>query len=113
MGLAIAPDRPVAVVDEADLFSVDFTDVLESGEKLTGTPTVIEVTSTDLMIANKSVNTAILIINNKTVAIGKAIQFKVSGHLVSHTPYTIKITCGTDSSPAQTKVRYVIFNVEA
>lgn len=94
-------------------FAVSFADVVDSGELLTGTPTVAEQTSSDLTITNKVVNSAALTINNKTVAIGNAVQFKVVGHLLATLEYTIKITVLTDSSPAQTKIGYVKFKVEA
>ena len=112
MSLSTAPQRPVAVVGETNNFSVSFAGRLDSGEVMTGTPTAVEQTSSDLTISNVAVNTAALTINDISVAIGNAVQFKVLGQLVANTPYTVKITAGTDSTPAQTKVGYVIFKVE-
>lgn len=112
MGLATAYQRPVLVVGETRNVAVDFQDVLDSGELLTGTPTVAEVTTTDLTIASKAINTAALTIDGRAVAIGEAVQFKVSGQLAANSPYTIKITVSTTASPAQTLVRYVVFEVE-
>ena len=108
-----APERPVAGVGETNNLSVSFVGVLDSGELLTGTPTATEVTSSDLTISNVAVNTAALVINDITVAIGKAVQCKVVGQLAASVLYTIKITAATDSTPAQTKIRYVKFKVEA
>lgn len=113
MGLSTAPERPSAPVGEVNGFSASFVGKLDSGELLTGTPTVVEVTSTDLTITNKVVNSVALTINNKTVAIGNAVQFKVTGHLLATLNYTIKITVVTDSSPARTKIGYFKFKVEA
>lgn len=113
MSIHTAPERPIAIVGETNNFSVSFADVLDSGELLTGTPLVVEVTSSDLTISNKAVNTGALTINDISVAIGLAVQFKVVGQIVASTPYTVKITASTDSTPAQTKVRYVKFKVEA
>ena len=107
-----AKERLTAVVGETRLFSVSFDGKLDSGELLTGTPTVVEVTTSDLTISNKAVNVAALSINHETVAIGKAVQFKVSGQLAASSPYTILITCGTDSDPAQTVKGRVVFKVE-
>lgn len=112
MGINTAPERPVAAVGETNLFSVSFAGVLDSGESLTGTPTVAEQTSSDLTISNVSVNTVALTINDRTVAIGDAVQFKVIGQLAATMTYLLKITATTDSSPAQTKVKYVEFKVE-
>lgn len=112
MSLHTAPQRPVATVGETNNFSVSFAGVLDSGELLTGVPTAIEQTSSDLTISNVAVNTVALVINDIDVAIGLAVQFKVVGHLVANSPYTVKITVGTDSDPAQTKVRYIKFRAE-
>ena len=112
MTLNTAPERPVTAVGETNLFSVSFVGVLDSGESLTGTPTVTEVGTSDLTIENKVVSTTSLTINGKSVAAGKAVQFKVSGQAVANSPYTVKITVSTDSTPAQTKVKFVKFTCE-
>jgi len=111
MGDNTAPQRPVAVPGETRNFAVSFANVLDSGESLTGTPTVAEQTSSDLSIANKVVSTAVLTINNKSVAVGAAVQFKVTGQLTTRSPYTIKITVSTDATPAQTLIGFVVFPV--
>ena len=113
MGLGTAPERPVATVGETNLFSVSLAGVLDSGELATGTPTVTEVTTSILTVSNVAVNTAALTINDISVAIGKAVQFKVINQTVASSPFTLKITFATDSTPAQTKIRYVTFTVEA
>jgi len=113
VGVNTAYERPVAVVGETNAFAVSFSGVLDSGELLTGTPTVAEQTSSDLTIQNKVVSTVALTINGATVAIRMAVQFTVVGQAAANSPYTIKITVGTDATPAQTKVKYVTFAVEA
>lgn len=112
--IILAPQEPVTVEGEVNNFAVSFADILDDDESLTGTPTVEEVTTSDLTIGDslKQVNTSVLVINEKSVAIGKAVQFDVSGQLVDNSPYTIKITVTTDATPAQTKIRYVRFSVE-
>jgi len=107
-----APERPVLVPGETRLFSVSYDDALDSGESLTGTPTVEEQTTTDLTITNETVSDTALTIKDKSVPAGRAVQFLVSGQLIANSPYTIKITCSTDSSPAQTLIRFVAFKVE-
>ena len=106
-----AQERPVAVPGETNLCSVSLVGILDSGELATGTPTVTEVTTTDLTITSIAVSTAELTINNKAVAVGKAIQFKVVGQLVANSPYTLKITVATDSTPAQSKIVFVKLDV--
>ena len=80
---------------------VSFKDALDSGELLTGTPTIVEVTTSDLTLSDKVVNTAKLTIAGKSAAIGQAVQFKVLGGTADKT-YTILITTSTDATPAQT-----------
>jgi hypothetical protein len=103
---------PIAVVGEVRNVAVDFTELLDSGESLTGTPTVTEITTTDLTFANVAVNTAILTIYGVSVAVGKAVQFKVSGQLAGVT-YKIKLSATTDATPAQTIIRKVKFPTKA
>jgi len=78
-----------------------FDDVLDSGELLTGTPTIAEVTTTDLTISSKSVSTAELIIDGITTPIGEAVQCSITGG-VADTSYDVLITVSTDATPAQT-----------
>lgn len=80
--------------------AVSFENVLDSGELLTGTPTV-SATPSGLTFASIKVNTVALTINGATVAIGKAVQFKVTGGS-SDVKYQIEASCGTDATPAQT-----------
>lgn len=102
MTTAIVPQLQYKQVSEARLVSVSFDNELEDGETFTGnTPTVTEITTTDLTLDNKAVSTAALEINGKTVAIGRAIQFRVSGGTAG-TTYKIAIQCATDATPAQT-----------
>lgn len=75
--------------------SIDFAGKLDSGELLTGTPTVEEVGSSALTITNKQVNATSKTINGRDAAAGEAVQFRVSG-LVAGTSYLIKVTVSTD-----------------
>lgn len=79
---------------------VDFQGKLSAGEILTGTPTVTSV-PTGLTFANIAVNTVALTVNDVAVAIGEAVQFKVSGGTAG-TRYTLVISAGTNATPAQT-----------
>ncbi len=106
-----ATQVPTFAPGEVNILSCSFDGKLESGELLTGTPTVAEQTTSDLTITNVVVNTVALVINTKTVAIGKAVQCKVIGQLVANSPYLLLFTVGTDASPAQTKKGYGRFMV--
>jgi hypothetical protein len=87
------------------LVRVNCTRDLDSGVSLTGTPTVVEVTTTALTLASKAVNTATYVESHSgtTVAIGKAVEFTVTGG-VAGTTYTVRITVSTTSTPAETLV---------
>jgi hypothetical protein len=95
---------------DTEVVSVDYTDLLDKGELLTGTPTIVEVPPSDLTLGNKAVSTAELIIQERTVAIGAAVQFTVSGQS-DETTYAVRITVSTDATPARTFVRDVQFTV--
>jgi hypothetical protein len=73
--------------------SVNFADLLDSGELLTGTPTV--VSDTDVTIDNEQVNDEIIIINNESVAVGNAVQFTVECAVAGN--YTVEIKVSTDA----------------
>ena len=100
MAMPYAPQRPSKTASEVRNVAVSFVGKLDSGELLTGSPTVAESTG-DLAIANVAVSTAALTINGASVAAGAAVQFSVSGGTAG-TTYVITIACGTDSTPAQT-----------
>lgn len=98
-------------VSETEVVSINYSDVLDSGELLTGTPTVTEVSTANLSLANKLVSTATYTesFSGETVAIGKAVQFTVTTSTAGL--YQIRVSVATDSSPARTLVRdlYVRF----
>ena len=82
--------------------AVDFTDLLDGDEVLTGTPTVADINATgDLTIASVRRNTAAVEINGRSVVASKAVQFSVTGFQADAT-YTLRVSCGTDATPAQT-----------
>ncbi len=88
-------------VNEVRNVAISFVGVLDSGEDLTGTPTVEEVATSDLTFGNQRVSTVVLEINGTSVPIAKAAQFKVNGG-VANKLYTIRITAGSTATPAQT-----------
>ena len=108
---ATAQQVPSKTESEVVNGAVSFVDVLDKGERLTGTPTIDAVT--DLTFANILVSTVILIINNNSVPAGMAVQFSVSGGLAATGTYTIPVVCGTDSIPAQTRRGKLTLTVES
>lgn len=101
--------EPVISEGDVDMVAIDYTPYLDSGELLTGTVTVTHVSGPATpTFANNAVNTASVVILGKTVAIGKAVQFKVSGQTAStSTPYYADITVSTNSTPARTVKRRI------
>lgn len=82
--------------------AVDCRGQLDSGEVITGTPTVV-ASPTGPTIDNVKVSTAELTIKGASVPAGGAVQFRVSG-LTAGVRYQFTITASTTSSPAQTLV---------
>ncbi len=111
MGANTAPNIPTFAVGEIRNCSVSFDALLSSGEGLTGTVNAVEQTTNHLTISNSVVSTNALTIRGKSVAVAKAVQFSVRNHVVSGSPYTIQITTSTNSTPAQTFVKQVMFSV--
>lgn len=97
---------------EVRTVAVHFLDKLglpvTAGELLTGTPTVAEQTTSALTLDNKRVNTGTITVLSRTCIAGKAVQFRITASgATAGTEYTIKITCGTDATPAQTLETFV------
>ena len=91
--------------------AMDFTPLLRSGELLTGTPTVVEPGGTShLTISDVGLISSTVSLNGSEVPANGAVQALIAGG--SAGKYTIKITAGTDSTPAQTQVRSGTFFVE-
>jgi hypothetical protein len=109
MALALV-ELPTIGVGDVELFAIDYTEILDTGEALSS-GTATEVTTTALTITNVAVNSDTLVINGVNVNIGRALSFKVSGQVIN-TTYTILVTVITNSSPARTLARHAKFRVE-
>jgi hypothetical protein len=110
----LAPQRYRIKRGSVRLVSIDCRGWLESGETLTGTPTITIAPSsgTPPTLSNKAVNTGALTINGQSVGIGQALQCLVT--TTSSTTvgsYTITAQCGTNATPAQTVIGDVIIDV--
>lgn len=98
----LAPQVHDKAPTEVRNVGVDFTDDLASAELLTGTPTVTS-DLTGLTFTSPTVLTVATVINGRSVAIGKGITVSVSGGTEGD-DHLLTITCGTNSTPAETVV---------
>jgi hypothetical protein len=110
MGVATASEIIEAVVGETRYVAISWDDVLLAGDTITGSPTAVEVTTSNLTIASVAANTVAKTILRESVAIGRALLFKVSGHLAANSPYTIKMTVSTTDGDGPI-IRYVTLKV--
>lgn len=115
MGCKTAKELHCVTTSEVRNLYVEFSDDLVGSDKLTGTPTIVEVTTSDLTLSNEVVTTATYqSAKGETVAIGAAVSFKVDASEASaSTTYTIKITCATDNAVPETLHGEVQISVEA
>ena len=104
--------RPSKQVSEVVNVECDWRAMLNEDELLTGTPTITEVTSSDLTLSNKAVNTAALTILGEDVGISQETTFTITGGS-ANTDYTVQIQTTTDASNAQTLRALVQFRCEA
>lgn len=107
----LAPQRQTMSAGETRLVSVDFTGKLDGGELLTGAVTTA-ISPSGPTISNAAVSMSALTINGETVAIGQAVQFKITG-TTAGTTYAVTITVATNSTPAETLQGAVIIVVDA
>jgi|GEM_PF-2122792 len=112
MGTSIAKQFQTKTVSEIRNASVSFVDMLDGSELLTGTPTVTELTTTDLTLTNAAINTVALTIDGDPVGLSQAVTFRISGG-VANTFYSIQIVATTDAAVAQTLYGTVILQVIA
>ncbi len=76
--------------------SVDYTQSLDDGETLTGTP-VVEANG-GLIVSSESVNTEPLTINRRTVQPGYAVQFQVNPTAATTGHHNVITRCGSTGS---------------
>ena len=94
-----APECYAIHTAEKRNIAVDFRGMLDSGELLTGSPTVTEKTTTNLAITNAQINAAQVEINRSDVPIGMAVQFVVEADsgTEENSPYSLDIAVDTDA----------------
>jgi hypothetical protein len=109
--MARAPQIRTKHPDETRSAAVSFDDVLDSGELLTGTPTVT-IDPSGPTLSNKRVNTGTIVVDGRSVVAGRGVQFSVAGGTDGER-YEITVTCGTDASPSQTVIATLTLDVAA
>ena len=77
-----------------DMGALDYTEWLDDPEELSGTPTVVELDSSDLTITDVTRNVGELVILGETVAPNHAVTFKFSG-MQAGKNYKLRITADT------------------
>ena len=93
------------MIGEQANVAIDFRGLLDTGETLTGTPTVTEVDTTLFTLSSKAVSVGSLTINGKTVGAGLAVQFFINATAATAGGYLLRVLCGT--SEGQTRGGYV------
>tara|TARA_R110000751_G_scaffold97516_1_gene189781 strand:- start:174 stop:500 length:327 start_codon:yes stop_codon:yes gene_type:complete len=76
---------------------ISFDELLVDSDVLTGTPTAVEVTTSDLTITTVQTNVGTVTILGKTIPIANAVTFLCAGGTAG-TTYTIAITVSTVGS---------------
>ena len=89
----------------------NFVNELRASELLSGTPTVVEQTTSDLTITNQGLNAGSVTIAGSVAAASQAVLWTVSGGTAGQL-YSLKITVSTDASDSRTLNRLTDFFVE-
>lgn len=100
MTKSIGPTETISE-DDVEVIAVDLTNWLDDGEQLTGTPTVVEVTTADLTLDNKSISLVPQKVNGFMAPAGHVVLFRMTGQQTG-TTYTVKITASTNASIPRT-----------
>lgn len=79
------------------IVSSDFIGQLDSGELLSGTPSVTAPVAAGLTLTQKQVNSTAITVNGVSCAAGQAVQFKADATSANAGTYVLDITCGTDA----------------
>lgn len=91
------PQRNKMGVGETRIAAVNFGPTLDDSDTLTGTPTVVEQTTSDLTISQVTLNSATYEErgSGETVAANTAVKFAVTGGSVANSPYSLLVTAST------------------
>ena len=96
--------------------TIDIAGLLKGTELATETPaspgvspTAVEVNTSELTIANVAVNTAEQTVDGRTVAVGKGIDYTISGFVSGK--YTVEIVLWTSATVAAKRVCFAKYEV--
>lgn len=91
---------------------VDFTEHLEEGELLAGTPVVTELTNIGLTFSNLAISIAELTINGRKIPAGKALQLRITAPSVTkEVKARVKLEVDTDSTPTNNLLGVIILKI--
>lgn len=91
---------------EVKNFAVRFDADLVTDEDLTGTPTVVELYTSDLTISNVGLNLAERLVSGLNIAANRAVEFTVAGGTRGQV-YTLEVRGGSNATYPQTLTRQV------
>ena len=105
--------RPAVSAGAVEVISIDLTPYLDPGELVASLITPVEQTTSDLTLDSEKVSDEVLsILDDDNVEVGHAVQFRVQGQLAANSPYRIRITPTTDSTPARSPVFDILLQVK-
>ena len=92
-----ASDNVIKQPSESILYTFNFTALLSSGETLSSVTSLTEDGTSDLTIGTATVNTAAVTVDGTTIAIGMAVQARISGGTDGEA-YRLECICTTSDS---------------
>ena len=113
MPVNLSPQRHTISRGETVNVAVSMIGLLDPGELLTGTPTVLEVTTSDLTLGSKVVNTTAITVNDVLNIVGQVVRFTAAPISTALGSYVVTITCGTNATPPQTRKANIKLTVVA
>ena len=87
---------------------INLSSRLDTDEELSGTPSIVELTTSDLTISSEAVTDDEILLDGFPVDKGKAVTFLVAGGVAAR-EYTVRATVETDGG--QTLVTTITFRV--
>ena len=108
----IAVERHAKTPAEVTVCHASCDRALEDAESITGTPTLSVEPAGGLTADSPAVTTADVEISGATVAVGRAVRYRVSGGTAG-VDYVVTVSAVSDGTPAQTRHLDCPIRVEA
>jgi len=113
MGSLYADQVGVMGITEKRNVCVSYKYELPTGDLLAGSPTVVQVGGTDMVVSSISRNATILTYHHETVGIAQAVVFSITGGVgVVSGEKRFKISCATSASPPETLDAIILLVVQ-